>query len=234
MAKSLKKKKKTYSSKHLSMSMKDTLDPQSHRLWAPRHPECIITKIIIQPQDCQSNFLSSFEATTVSYSPLSGVQQTFNTSLLSEKNKTRAFFFLLFRAALEAHGSSQARVKLELQLLAHATAPATTTATQDLSRIFDLYHSSQQRGIPNPPSEARDQTRILTDTWNCFLCVTMGTPKCVFKTLHGYPLAPNYHHIEIRPINILVSLPLDSHLSTAMFSSTKADDSSWCTDIVRI
>ena len=51
-------------------------------------------------------------------------------------------------------------VKLELQILAHATA----TATQDLSCVCELYHSSQQCQILNPLSEARDQTHILMDT----------------------------------------------------------------------
>ena len=43
-------------------------------------------------------------------------------------------------------------VKLELQLLAYATA----TATQDLSCICDLHHSSRQSQIADPLSEARD------------------------------------------------------------------------------
>ena len=44
------------------------------------------------------------------------------------------------------------RVQLELQLLAYTTA----TATQDLSSICDLPHSSRQCQILNPLSEARD------------------------------------------------------------------------------
>ena len=55
-------------------------------------------------------------------------------------------------------------VKSELQLLAYATA----TAMWDLSPICNLYYSSQQCGIINPLSEARDQTCILVDT-TCFL-----------------------------------------------------------------
>ena len=60
------------------------------------------------------------------------------------------FFFLSFWVVPTAYGGSQARVELELQ------PPAYTTATPDLSRVCKLHHSSQQRGILNPPSEARN------------------------------------------------------------------------------
>ena len=43
-------------------------------------------------------------------------------------------------------------VESELQMLAYATA----TATQFLSHVCDLHHSSWQRQIPDPLSEARD------------------------------------------------------------------------------
>ena len=52
------------------------------------------------------------------------------------------------------------RVELELQLLAYTTA----TATQDLSHVCDLPHSSWQHQILNPRSEARDRTHVLMDT----------------------------------------------------------------------
>uniref|UniRef100_A0A8D1DD68 Kynurenine 3-monooxygenase n=1 Tax=Sus scrofa TaxID=9823 RepID=A0A8D1DD68_PIG len=42
--------------------------------------------------------------------------------------------------------------------------PVYTTATRDLSRVFDLHHSSQQHRILNPLSKARDQTQVLMDT----------------------------------------------------------------------
>ena len=55
-------------------------------------------------------------------------------------------------------------VELELLLPGYARA----TEMQDPSRVFDLHHSSQQRQILNPLSEARDQTHILTDaSWVC-------------------------------------------------------------------
>ena len=53
---------------------------------------------------------------------------------------------------------SRLGVELELQLLACAT------ATQDLSRICDLYCSSQQHQILNPLSDARDGTCVLVNT----------------------------------------------------------------------
>ena len=60
------------------------------------------------------------------------------------------FIFSFYSCTVE-YGSSQARVELELQPLAYATA----TTTQDLSQVCDLHHSSQQRLILNPQSEAR-------------------------------------------------------------------------------
>ena len=51
-------------------------------------------------------------------------------------------------------------VEWEPQLLAYTTA----IATQDLNHIHDLHHSSEQRWILKPPSEAKDRTWILIDT----------------------------------------------------------------------
>ena len=50
-------------------------------------------------------------------------------------------------------------VKLELELLAYTTA----IAKGELSGIFDLYHSSQQRWILNLLSKARDRTYVPMD-----------------------------------------------------------------------
>ena len=50
-------------------------------------------------------------------------------------------------------------IEWELQLLAYATA----TAMLDLSRTFDLHHSSWKHQILNPLSEAGDGTHILMD-----------------------------------------------------------------------
>ena len=64
-------------------------------------------------------------------------------------------------------------VKLELQLLASTTA----TAMPDPSSVCTLHHSSQQRRILNPLSEARDQIRALMVARQVrFGCATTGTP----------------------------------------------------------
>ena len=77
-----------------------------------------------------------------------------------------------FRATSIAYGSSQARGRIGLHLLAYSTA----TATLHPRHVCDLPCSSQQYRILNPLSEARDQTCILTDTsWIRFHCATMGT-----------------------------------------------------------
>ena len=53
------------------------------------------------------------------------------------------------------------RLGIELELQLPATAIA--TATQDLSHVCTLYHSSQQHQILNSLRKARDQTHILMD-----------------------------------------------------------------------
>ena len=69
------------------------------------------------------------------------------------------FFFLLFRATLIAYGGSQARGQIG-------------------AIAASLHHSSQQRWIPDPLNEARDQTRILKDTSQIrFCCTTAGAPR---------------------------------------------------------
>ena len=67
----------------------------------------------------------------------------------------------------------------ELQMLAYTKA----TETQDLSRVFDLHHSSQQHQIFNPLSKARDQTCVLTDTgWVHYRWAMTGILPPGFKT----------------------------------------------------
>ena len=71
-------------------------------------------------------------------------------------------FILLFRAALTAHGGSQARGRIG--------------AVAD-----DLHHSSQQCRILNPLSKARDWTcNLMLLSWISFSCATTGTPISYF------------------------------------------------------
>ena len=83
--------------------------------------------------------------------------------------------FLLFSATSAGYECSQARGQVR-PLPAYATA----IATPDLSRIFDLHHSSRQCWISDPLGKTRDWTRILMDTNQIhFHCATMGTPNFV-------------------------------------------------------
>ena len=61
------------------------------------------------------------------------------------------FLFCLFRATHAAYGSSQTRGQIG----------TTATAMPDPSCFFNLHHSSRQRWILDPLSEARDQNWIL-------------------------------------------------------------------------
>ena len=71
----------------------------------------------------------------------------------------------------------QLGVESELQLQAY------TTATWDPSHLCNLHHSSWQRWIPDPLTEARDQAHILMHTsWICFCCTTKGTPWFLYYT----------------------------------------------------
>ena len=68
-------------------------------------------------------------------------------------------------------------VESELWLLTYTTA----TATQDLSRICDLHHSSQQWWLFNPLSRARDWTCVLTDASQIhFQWAMIGIPLLLF------------------------------------------------------
>ena len=89
-----------------------------------------------------------------------------------------SFFLSFFFVFLELHRwhmkVPRLRVKLELQPLAYSTA----TIPPDLSRIWNLHHTSRQRCILNPLSKARDQTCILMDTSQIrFHWAMKGTPS---------------------------------------------------------
>ena len=76
------------------------------------------------------------------------------------------FFYIIFMFFLWPHLWHKEvpglGVASELRLQAHST------ATADPSCIYSLHHSVQQYKILNPLTEARDGTRILTDTVSKF------------------------------------------------------------------
>ena len=83
------------------------------------------------------------------------------------------FFFFFLGPHLWHMKVPRLGVKSELQLPAYAEA----TATQDPSHICDPHRRSRQRRILNPLSEARHQTRVLTDTSQIhYHWAMMGTP----------------------------------------------------------
>ena len=86
------------------------------------------------------------------------------------------FFFVFLGPHLQHMGVPRLGVKLELQPPGYTT----SIATQDLSYISDLHHSSQQCLILNPLNEARDWYCILRDASQIRFCwATMGNPKMV-------------------------------------------------------
>ena len=113
-------------------------------------------------------------------------------------------------------------VESELQLQA--------TATQDPSFICNPHHSSWQRWVPDPLSEARDRMQILTGTsWIHFCCPNTGTPRNIFIwvdinelgedknfCMQGIPIVaqwlmnPIRNHEVVRPIPGLAQWVADS------------------------
>ena len=80
----------------------------------------------------------------------------------------------------------------ELQLPAYATA----TSTQDPSWVCDLHHSSRQRRILNPLSEARDRTpNLMYTSWIWFCCAAIGTPDHQIFKNRNYWILRNKRYI---------------------------------------
>ena len=79
---------------------------------------------------------------------------------------------------LRLHPQQVPRLGVESEL--YLPAYTTTTATRDPSRICDPHHSSRQRRILNPLSEARDGTpNLMLPSQIHFCCATVGTPAMV-------------------------------------------------------
>ena len=97
------------------------------------------------------------------------------------------YLSLLFRAAPVAYGRSQARgpIRATAAGLHHSHSDS---GSEPLSHVCDLHHSSRQRGIHNPLSEARDRTcNLMGPSQTRFHCATMGTPLLfIFKWIRTY------------------------------------------------
>ena len=74
------------------------------------------------------------------------------------------FLFFLFFIFLGPHLRHMEFPRLGVELERQLPAYTAAMGTQNPSHIYDLQHSLWQRQILNPPSEARDQTCILTET----------------------------------------------------------------------
>ena len=97
------------------------------------------------------------------------------------------FFFLLFKATPWHMEVPRLGVQSELQLPAYTTA----TATQNLSCVWDLHHSSWQCQILSPLSEARDRIlNLMVPSQIHFCWATMGTFKgiCMFRRQVSSPI----------------------------------------------
>ena len=85
--------------------------------------------------------------------------------LYNSSKKTIAFvFFILFFIYFQGYTRGICKFPGQGSNWSYSCWYTIATATPDASRICNLYHSSWQCWIPNPLSEARDQTHNLIDT----------------------------------------------------------------------
>ena len=86
-------------------------------------------------------------------------------NVLREQNEVTLllflFFFFFFFVFLGQHLWHMEVPRLGVESELWPPAYATDTATPDLSRVCDLYHSSRHHWIRNPVIEARDRTSNL-------------------------------------------------------------------------
>ena len=116
---------------------------------------------------------------------------TFFPTLNYINYRSEITFFVCFLGPHPQHMESP-RLGVESELQLPATATATATAKPDLSHIgnHSSIHSSWQRWIHNPLSEARDQTHnLMVPSWIRFHCATTGTPEITFDftKIHQWP-----------------------------------------------
>ena len=115
-------------------------------------------------------------------------------NIFSNSNYILQVFFLFFLGPrLQYTEVPRLGVEWELQLPAYARA----TATQDLSRVSNLHHSSRQHRIVNPQSKGRDRPSLFLVGFVNH-CATTGTPVLLFLS--------HFHlYVTIR-VNLLISV----------------------------
>ena len=110
------------------------------------------------------------------------------------RKKIHFFFFNFFGPHLWHTEVPRLGIKSELRL------PASTTATVTQDPSLNLHHSSRQRQILNPLSEAGDRTRnLMVPSWICFRCATTGTPRSGFKWPAGPSRLCAHRHCNVTP-----------------------------------
>ena len=95
-----------------------------------------------------------------------------------ESNGFCLFFFFFFFCFLGPHTRHMEVPGLGASNQSYSCWPTPQPQQLGIQAMSDLHHSPQQRLIPNPLSEARDQTcNLMVPSWISFRCATMGTPK---------------------------------------------------------
>ena len=125
-------------------------------------------------------------------------------------------FFCLFRAAPAAYGVSQARGRIG----AVATCLRHSHSNTRSQPRLQLHHSSRQRQILNPLSEARDRTGdLMVPSQIHFYCATMGIPKSgVFCFVFVF-LGPHPQHTDVPRLGVKLKLQLPA-TATATATAT--------------
>ena len=98
--------------------------------------------------------------------------------VLKEAQVPGAFFFFVF---LGPHPRHMLVPRLGVESERLLPAYATAAVTPDPSRVCSLHHSSRQRRILNPLSEARERTRnLMVPSRISFRCAKAETPPWGF------------------------------------------------------
>ena len=106
------------------------------------------------------------------------------------------FIYLFIYCFLGPHPRHMEVPRLVIQLELQLPACTTATATQDPSQVYDLHHSSWQRQILNPLSEARGQTwNLMVPNRIHFRCATPGTPRSLSLKLNFSGSSSSNQHL---------------------------------------